>query len=166
MMAVRDRGKDGKWKCSNGICVQDPTGIYLSKSECEAKLILSELPVGTGQCDTLYYIYGSTGIYYRTRGSSNAWQYQSGSQVVNTFIRGPINIWVVNNAGAIGTTTEAFLKGRNPSTLAPTVQQIGNLTQFNNNLEYKLQMNFYSGKPDRTDGLPDNCGNAANVCPP
>ena len=168
MMAVRDRQKGGKWVCSSGVCTLDPLAVsgYATKAICEAAVIP---PLFTGgQCSTQYSLIIISDIYRKERGvpSANYQYFSSDNYGVDATIYGAMNIKVVNNEGAEGTTTEVRLTGFRMSSgvlVAVDERIVGVLNTFS--FIYKIIVTVPSPYPIRNDSLPDNCGNAAGSCP-
>jgi len=159
--------KGDRYKCQNGVCVVDPSGVYGSLSECQAALVQ---PFIGGQCPVLYnitvtaYIYGSTGGLWRTVTST----------IYNA--QGPLIGFRTNYAGPMGhhfgvdTPWGYWLShgyslstglGRSMSLTQYEASYFDTSKPFNPFERYVYVVETIA----RVDGNPDNCGDPPKVCP-
>ena len=136
---------DYKWKCVDGVCIQDDTGIYNTQAECEAALIPANF-IG-GQCvGTIYTVNWSH--YGNYSGSIN------GLNSFNT-VTGPIEAvyqeWRIVGTDAVSETVIV--------TPTETVRIAAFATIPGYEGGWAISFNVTS-----ITGTPDNCGNKY-ICP-
>lgn len=163
MMAVRDR-RTGKWVCSGGVCTLDPNAVdgYATQALCEAAVI-PPLFLG-GQCSTQYAFVVEWDIASRSTGlvigSANA-NYSCAFGGPGGFVYGPIESpFVFYDSGS--DLYEVRFSCRN--SLGDPVTYTAGSSGFSTILQ-NIRCANVSGKPDRCDGLPDDCGDLAGSCP-
>ena len=164
MMAVRDRDKGGKWVCSSGVCTLNPLAVsgYATKALCEAAVIPP--PFIGGQCFAQYTIDGGYTLQSKNRFEPDQpWQNFSGGGYGYNTLYGPLNLEVINNEGAEGTTTKLVFTAYTSGGVLVTDNVTAVLNGFA--VVYRILFNVNIGRPSRNDGLPDNCGNLPSKCP-
>ena len=143
-----------KWKCQDGVCVEDVNGVYTSQAQCQAALIPPSFT--GGQCVVLYTV---RYILYQTNMSGVESLAFSGEETQNV-------------QGAIGSARVLLI------TLTPSngYEQVRWQIQSNGGY-FELAakaggggLGLLAGRVEilsvvRVDGLPDNCGNLPSTCP-
>lgn len=167
MMAIKI-----KWKCANGVCLQDPTGIYNSKAECEAALIPANFT--GGQCVGIRYRVEVRGVLYYNDGTGRTLPFASFTWAVS----GESPISYAEPYGAI-TAIDPFrsdlpappatlpgeynngcnVKGKN------SVGTDANFVLFVAGFTPTQYITITDTRITRLDGLPDNCGDPPKKCP-
>ena len=146
-----------KWKCLNGVCIQDVTGVYNSQAECQAALIPASFT--GGQCPVIYRVILEC--------------FASIDGVESNFT-GTLDFNSPGLTGAFGATSFEL------SSIGFGGQKNYNWYIFTNNGADKysiagtgrasFQSDLTNGRVGiismtRKDGQPDNCGNPPPSCP-
>jgi len=131
-----------KWKCVNGVCVQDASGVYASQAECQAALIPANF-VG-GQC---------AGVAY---------------QVFISFVQLPSGVRTApfTVSGGVGPITAITpWEAPNSPTGDPSTAGI-RVTGAGGNADFGVNANFATAfQFESMVGSPNNCGDPPPKCP-